>query len=88
MNLPKFILVNGRGIIGNDRPISNHDEKLLPAGMLPDEPNIRKPSPWDKIDKLYPNYVVELPMRMQDRENAEIEKLLPPGTPAPCFDCD
>jgi hypothetical protein len=88
MNLPKLFLVNGRGFTGNDKPISNHDEKLLPAGILPEEPETRSPSPWDNIDKLYPTYVVEIPKRMQDQENAEIEKLLPPGMLAPCFDCD
>jgi len=72
------------GYIGNKKPVTNAaPEKLLPIGVGAD--------PVDQLwpaDMLLPANFNEAPvrLRLQDAENEQIEKLLPPGM-NPCLDC-
>jgi hypothetical protein len=73
--------------------VKPEQEILLPTSINPDNPDFREDS-WGVLDKLYPadfpnmGNDVDKKIRPQDKENQQLEQLLPIGMQPPCWDCE
>ena len=90
MKTSNLLIVNAGGYVGTKKPASHNlpEEKLLPTGLIKEGLETNARLRWEDADKLFPIEFMDEPMRMQNREDAAIERLLPIGMPAPRLECD